>query len=156
MSIRPWKPGIPGTRQTAKSYQATFAGFTINANYTFSKSSDNCRLERTLQASVQPDTIRYPSTCRTFKVRPGPSDFDHRHVFVHRSYGSTGVKKVESHLRGVAGNWQLTGVISAQTGSATDCYAGKISRKLESVPIAARSSACRHSNPVLAPTLLPA
>ena len=100
-------------------------GFTIQLNYTFSKSIDD--IGSGLQGNGGGGDSVYPWTSPYYdKMIRGPSDFDHTHRIV-TSY----VWEIPfaNHMKGVAkgvlGGWQLTGVQQYQTGSPMTVVSGK-------------------------------
>jgi hypothetical protein len=102
-------------------------GFTILANYTFSKSLDNMSILQDAATFGAGGLHVLPAYDKDFKqFERGPSDFDRRHVFV-TSYvwQLPQLAKAARLVRGVAGNWQLSGVISASTGWPITIAAGQ-------------------------------
>jgi hypothetical protein len=102
-------------------------GFTINANYTLSKSLDNLPVGTDAATFGTAGYYTLPLYLPNFpQYDRGPSDFDHRHVaVVSFVWQLPMLAKANPFVRGVAGNWQLTGVFSAQTGPPLTLYAGK-------------------------------
>jgi hypothetical protein len=93
-------------------------GFTILANYTFSKSLDNMTLRQDAASFGAGGLHVLPAYDPNFKIYDqGPSDFDRRHVFVTSYVWQLSQLAHATRLvRSVAGNWQLSGLVSASTG----------------------------------------
>jgi hypothetical protein len=102
-------------------------GFTATANYTFSKSLDNLPVGTDAATFGTAGYYTLPLYLPNFqKYDRGPSDFDHRHVAVISFVWQLPMlSKANGIVRGVAGDWQITGVLSAQTGPPLTLYAGK-------------------------------
>jgi hypothetical protein len=99
-------------------------GFTIQANYTFSKSIDD--VGTGLQGNSGGGDGVYPWTSPFYdSMIKGPSDFDHTHRIVTSYVWDI---PFGNHLKGVAGRvlggWQLTGVQQFQTGSPMTVVSG--------------------------------
>ncbi|HMF75608.1 MAG TPA: carboxypeptidase regulatory-like domain-containing protein, partial [Bryobacteraceae bacterium] len=101
--------------------------FTVTANYTFSKSLDNLPFGTDAATFGTAGYYTLPLYLKNFQqFDRGPSDFDHRHVFVVSYVWMLPVLARANRLvRGAAGNWQVTGVVTAQTGPPLTLYAGK-------------------------------
>jgi hypothetical protein len=91
-------------------------GLTIFANYTWSKSIDDLPPGAgvtgfdTSSARPWDDPLRH-------QFDYGPSEFDHTHRFGGAFvWQLPALTKANGLVRAVAGNWQLSGVVSAQTG----------------------------------------
>jgi len=102
-------------------------GFTISANYTFSKSLDSLPQGTDAATFGTAGFYTLPIYLQDFqKYDRGPSDFDHRHVFVSsyvwQAPSLSGMNRV---LQAVAGSWEVSGVISAQSGGPLTLYVGK-------------------------------
>src|SRR5215472_12751248 len=100
-------------------------GFTVQLNYTFSKSIDD--IGSGLQGNggggdqVLPWTNPYYS-----RMIKGPSDFDHAHRIVTSYVWDIPVANHARRLvKGIAGGWELTGVQQYQTGSPMTLVSGK-------------------------------
>jgi hypothetical protein len=93
-------------------------GLTVLANYTWSKSIDTLPVGGGVSeiGADSPSALPWDSPLRHAFDR-GPSDFDHTHRFV-ASYvwQLPGLSAENGVLRGFFGNWQLSGVATAQTG----------------------------------------
>ena len=101
-------------------------GFTILANYTWSKSLDNIPFGADVTSPILNTGIVQPPSVQDFKsLDRGPSDFDFRHTFV-ASYvwQLPGLSKANRLVRGVAGGWEVTGITMAQTGGPLTILAG--------------------------------
>ncbi|MCU1261793.1 MAG: TonB-dependent receptor, plug, partial [Bryobacterales bacterium] len=102
-------------------------GFTISTNYTFSKSLDNLPLGTDAATFGTAGFYTLPLYLPNFQQDDrGRSDFDRRHVFVSSYVWQTpSLTSVNRALRAVAGAWEISGVISAQSGGPLTIYAGK-------------------------------
>jgi hypothetical protein len=116
--------------QKYHSLQATlerrFAkGLTVLASYTWAKSLDDLPPSQTLQANgagsfSQP--IYVPGFSR---FEYGPSVFDRAHRFVASYVWQLPfLKNSAPYVRAVLGGWQLSGILTAQTGDPLTIYAG--------------------------------
>lgn len=136
-SRRLYMPGLTSVGEETESgssnyhsFQATLEkrmsqGFTILANYIWSKSMDDLPQNQTLQANGSgsfSEPIYDPNFSR---FEYGPSPFDHTNVFV-ASYVWQLPKLSSSpwYLKQFVGGWQWTGIASAQTGDAYTVFAG--------------------------------
>ncbi|MDQ6699482.1 MAG: carboxypeptidase regulatory-like domain-containing protein [Acidobacteriota bacterium] len=101
-------------------------GFTILANYTWSKSTDNIPFG-TDNTSPQLNAViaKSPYTSDYKSLDKGPSDFDYRHVFV-ASYvwQLPSLSRANRFVRAAGGGWQLSGIWSAQSGVPLSISAG--------------------------------
>jgi hypothetical protein len=100
-------------------------GFTVNANYTFSKSIDD--IGSGLAGNVGEVSNVLPFYMPGYNAMlTGPSDFDHTHRFV-ASYvwAIPGPKTTNGLLRRVLGGWELNGIQQYQTGSPMTVVSGK-------------------------------
>jgi len=100
-------------------------GFTVQINYTFSKSIDD--IGSGLQGNggggdqVLPWTNPYYS-----RMIKGPSDFDHAHRIVTSYVWDIPLANhARGLVKGIAGGWELTGVQQYQTGSPMTLVSGK-------------------------------
>ncbi len=102
-------------------------GFTILANYTWSKSNDNMPFGTDVTSPILNAVIGKPPEVPNFKsLDTGVSDFDFTHVFV-TSYvwELPALSHANRWVRGAAGGWQLSGIVSAQTGAPITIVAGQ-------------------------------
>src|SRR5215472_12933324 len=102
-----------------------FRGFTFQANYTFSRSTDD--IGSGLQGNGGGSDQVMPWTNSYFdRMIYGPSDFDHKHRIVTSYVWEI---PLGQHMKGVGskvlGGWQLTGVQQYQTGSPMTVVSGK-------------------------------
>lgn len=101
-------------------------GFTISANYTWSKSTDNLPFDTDAATFGTSGYYTLPLNFPNFKrYDEGPSDYDHRQVFV-ASYVWQLPKftTMNSFARRAFGNWQLTGIATVESGQPLTLYAG--------------------------------
>jgi hypothetical protein len=101
--------------------------FTVLANYTWSKSHDNMPYGTDVTSPILNAVIaKSPYTPNFKSLDTGPSDFDYAHVFVvSYVWQLPDFSGASRWLRGVAGNWQLSGIITAQSGSPIPITAGQ-------------------------------
>jgi hypothetical protein len=136
-SRRQYMPGLTSvgmeTQTGASNYhslQATLEkrfthGFTVLASYTWSKSLDDLPPSQTLQANGG-GSFSQPIYVNGFnRFEYGPSILDHTQRFV-ASYvwQLPRLRKSSRWLQAVAGGWDWSGIVSAQTGNALTVYAG--------------------------------
>jgi hypothetical protein len=103
------------------------AGFTILANYTFAKSYDDLPQAAGAGGPADSNSLAYPWYFpNATKLDRGPSDFDVRHRFV-TSYVWQLSKLAHTNalVRGVFGDWQLTGLLQVQSGTPLTMFASK-------------------------------
>jgi len=108
-------------------------GFTILANYTWSKSLDDLPFGQSVTtvgssnsggSSVASPIPWYMPGRHQFDY--GPSEFDHRHRLVASFvWQLPGFAKAPAFVRYAAGGWQLSGLFSAQSGGPLTVMAGK-------------------------------
>jgi Carboxypeptidase regulatory-like domain len=101
-------------------------GFTVLANYTYSKATDNMALltdATSLGANgAQVLPWYYP---HSDAYEHGPSDFDRRQVFVvSYVWQLPALAHAKRAVRAVAGGWEVNGIIAAQTGPPLTITAG--------------------------------
>ena len=133
--IYPGFSGIPlassGANSWYNSLQLTLQkrlsrGFTVLANYTFSKSQDDVPNGTDSVGVVTGATYAIPANMDGFqKLDRGPSEYDFRHVISisyvwHLPEPAHGGKA----LREVAGGWQLNGIMRVQSGAPITILAG--------------------------------
>jgi hypothetical protein len=102
-------------------------GFTILANYTWSKSLDDAPAGEGITGIAQggnsPIPWNFPGR---HAADYGPSEFDHTHRFVlSYVWDLPRLDKRNALLRYTVGGWQWSGIITAQTGQAFTVEAGK-------------------------------
>lgn len=102
-------------------------GFTARANYTWSKSTDNMPFNWGAQGPMDSQSFVLPVYFQNADMMDrGPSDFD-----VRQRFSGTFVWKLpalgqaNSILRQVAGGWEVTGLITVQSGIPLTIQAGK-------------------------------
>jgi hypothetical protein len=97
---------------------------TLFANYTYSKTIDTLPVGAGVE-NIGISTVSFYSVNRRSLDR-GPSDFDHTHRMV-LSYDwlLPRLGGASRWLRGVAGNWELTGILTAQSGDPITIVAGQ-------------------------------
>ncbi len=101
--------------------------FTFTANYTYSRSTDNVPVNWNATGPADGGSYAYPWYFANANLLDrGLSDFDHTHrlvtSWVWQSPRLTGANRV---LRAVAGDWQISGVMQAQSGGPVTVLAGK-------------------------------
>ena len=101
-------------------------GFTILANYTWSKSTDNIPVGADVTSPMLAAQITMPYNIPNFKsLDQGPSDFDYRHNFVvSYVWQLPALSHANPLLREVAGGWVISGITTAQTGAPLTLFAG--------------------------------
>jgi hypothetical protein len=101
-------------------------GFTILANYTWAKSTDNIPAGKDLGIPQGGPQITLPLYVKNFKtLDTGPFEFDYRHVFVlSYVWDLPALSNQNRLLRAVAGGWQWSGITSAQSGAPLTLTAG--------------------------------
>ncbi|MGH9632667.1 MAG: carboxypeptidase regulatory-like domain-containing protein [Bryobacteraceae bacterium] len=110
------------------SLEKRFArGFTIHANYTWSKSLDNAAYQYNATGPSDGGSYAYPWYFENSNLLDrGPSDFDHAHRFVTSwVWQSPQLAASNAVLRAVAGGWQISGVMQAQSGGPLTILAGR-------------------------------
>jgi hypothetical protein len=101
-------------------------GFTILANYVWSKSNDNIPVAADVSSPMLAASITMPYNIPNFKsLDQGPSDFDYRHnLVVSYVWQLPTLSHANSVLREVAGSWVISGITSAQSGAPLTLFAG--------------------------------
>jgi len=109
-----WYNGLQLTAQKRLS-----RGFSVLANYTFSKSIDDSSAISSdfVTPAVGPDYV-LPQTMQDYKrFDRGPTDSDYRHVLsVSFVWALPALANANKVVRGAAGGWELNGIVSAQGG----------------------------------------
>jgi hypothetical protein len=102
-------------------------GFTILANYTWSKSLDNLPVGLDAVTPMLNATHVAPPNVQGFKsLDQGPSDFDFEQVFVvSYVWQLPSLSKGNRLLRGVVGGWQFSGITSARSSGPMSIVAGR-------------------------------
>src|SRR5262245_57794439 len=91
-------------------------GFQILANYTWSKSLDDLPPRAGVTGFDNSSALPWDDVNR-HRFDYGPSEFDHKHRFVASwIWQLPSLKDRNSFVRAVAGDWQLSGLMQAQTG----------------------------------------
>ncbi|MGI8990779.1 MAG: carboxypeptidase regulatory-like domain-containing protein [Bryobacteraceae bacterium] len=101
-------------------------GFTILANYSWSKSIDDVPFGADVTSPMLNAGFTMSPYIPGFKrIDTGPSDFDFNHTFV-ASYvwQGPGLEKSNRWLRGAAGGWELSGITTAQSAAPLTLLAG--------------------------------
>jgi hypothetical protein len=101
-------------------------GFTILANYSWSKSIDNLPYGADVTSPMLNAGIAMSPYIPGFKrLDTGPSDFDYNHTFVVSYVWQAPTLRNSNHwLRAVAGGWEISGITTAQSGPPLTLYAG--------------------------------
>lgn len=100
-------------------------GLTLLANYTFSKSMDTAPVNGTVIGSGV-STIPYWGFTGRRNMDRGLSDFNHtQRMVVSYDWPLPAFSGMHPLVRGVLGSWELTGLISAQTGFPFTVMAGQ-------------------------------
>jgi len=101
-------------------------GFTILANYTWSKSIDNLPFGADVTSPMLNQVLTMSPYIHDFKrIDTGPSDFDYNHTFVVSYVWHLPDLERSGHLvRTVFGGWEITGITTVQTGGPITLYAG--------------------------------
>ena len=102
-------------------------GFTILANYTYAKSYDDLPFAAGAGGPADGNSLVYPWYFpNDTALDRGPSDFDVRHRFVASYVWQLPSLRNRSGLvRGVLGDWQVTGLVQLQSGTPLTMLAGK-------------------------------
>jgi Carboxypeptidase regulatory-like domain len=101
-------------------------GFTILANYTWSKSIDNIPFGADVTSPILNAGLTMSPYIPGFKrIDTGPSDFDFTQTFVVSYVWQLPMLKQSNHLiKNVLGGWELTGITTAQSGPPLTLFAG--------------------------------
>jgi hypothetical protein len=102
-------------------------GFTVLANYTLSHATDNLELSADATSLGANGSLVLPWYYpHSDAYEHGPSDFDRQQVFV-TSYvwQLPALARANRWLRTAAGSWEMSGIVSAQTGAPLTIQAGK-------------------------------
>jgi hypothetical protein len=101
-------------------------GFTIGANYTFSKALDNVAVgTEYVTPSVGSQYVMPPSMPDFQSLDRGPADFDRRHVVsISYVWQAPVLSRSNWLVRGVAGGWKLSGITSGRSGTQLTATAG--------------------------------
>lgn len=102
-------------------------GFTILANYTWSKSQDNLPAGTDVTSPMLNAVIGTSPYVPDFKALDrGPSDFDYNHNFVvSYVWEVPALANANRLVRAVVGGWQISGIFSAQSGGPITITAGQ-------------------------------
>jgi hypothetical protein len=106
-------------------------GVTVLANYTFSKSTDTLPYGTDAATFGTAGYYTLPLTAPNFRqFDRGPSDFNHKHVFVTSYIWKTPkLEKMNVVTRQVIGNWEFSGIFTAESGAPLNLTAGTDSSK---------------------------
>jgi hypothetical protein len=101
-------------------------GVTILANYTFSKSTDSLPYNTDAATFGTSGYYVLPVTASDFRrFDRGLSDYNHTNVFVTSYVWKTpGLTKMNQFVRQVAGNWELSGIFTGESGAPLNLTAG--------------------------------
>ena len=101
-------------------------GFTILGNYTWSKSLDDVPNNSDVVNPVNGSTYAMPPYINGFQAfEYGPSEFDYeQHFSGSYVWNLPGPHSGSALLRNIAGGWELTGIITAQSGGPITVLAG--------------------------------
>ena len=101
-------------------------GFTILANYTWSKSIDNIPFGADVTSPILNAGLTMSPYIPGFKrIDTGPSDFDYNHTFVvSYVWQLPAMKQSRALVRQILGDWEVTGITTAQTGGPLTLFAG--------------------------------
>jgi hypothetical protein len=102
-------------------------GLTLQVNYTYSKSMDDLPFGQSITTVVNsqysPIPWNYPGR---HQFDTGPSEFDHQHRFVGTFvWDMPRLLNAPAVVRYLVGGWELSGLLSAQTGGPVTAIAGK-------------------------------
>lgn len=99
-------------------------GFTVLANYTYSKSIDDAPNGVAANSGLVPTTL--PIYTPNFHAMDrGPSEYDYRHVAnISWVWQSPKLSGVNGFIRTLARDWQLSGILSATSGPPVTVYSG--------------------------------
>jgi hypothetical protein len=102
-------------------------GFTILANYTWSKSTDNLPYGTDAASFGTNGYYTAPITQPNFRrFDEGPSDFNHAHVvFVSYVWQTPKFETMNWAVRHFLGDWEATGILSAESGAPLTLYYGQ-------------------------------
>lgn len=101
-------------------------GLTVLANYTFSKSTDTLPFATDAATFGTSGYYSLPITNPDFRrLDRGRSDYDHTHVFVTSYVLQTPkLQKMNSFTRHLLGNWETSGIFTAESGAPLNLTAG--------------------------------
>lgn len=101
-------------------------GFSLLANYTWSKSIDTLPFNQNIATIVQGGSSPIPwNMAGRRAVDRGPSEFDRTHRFVvSYVWDLPKLNNLNPFVKGFIGGWQLTGIVTAQTGGPLTALAG--------------------------------
>lgn len=102
-------------------------GATMQANYTWSRSIDDLQYQGALADFGSDIPTVLPWNFPNFhSLDTGPSDFNHQHRFVlSYVWDLPGLQSASRPLRMLLGNWQLSGIMTAQSGDPLTVLAGE-------------------------------
>lgn len=124
--------GSQAVNSSYHSFQATLekrftGGLTVQASYTWSRSIDNLPFGGGVVDIGADSAPAIPWYLPNYHgLDRGPSDFDHTHRFVASYvYQLPRLANAAKYKRGVLGNWELSGILTAQTGDPVTIVAGQ-------------------------------
>jgi hypothetical protein len=102
-------------------------GFSILGNYTWAKSIDDLPANQGITGVAAGSNSPVPwNFSGRHQYDRGPSEFDHTHRFVvSYVWDLPRLSQSNAFVRGIAGGWQLTGILTAQSGGPITVLAGK-------------------------------
>jgi hypothetical protein len=106
-------------------------GFTVSANYTWSRSTDDLPYGTDAATFGATDFFTLPLTAPDFRrLDRGPSDYNHAHVFV-TSYVWQMPKLAQMNRlsREALGGWELSGIATAESGAPLTLFSGQDNSK---------------------------
>jgi hypothetical protein len=100
-------------------------GFSIMANYTLSRATDDLPESAAVNSGLVPPTI--PWNMPNFhRLEYGPSDWDHTNILaVSYLWKIPTIDQSNGLANAVLGGWETTGIISAESGGPFTVYAGR-------------------------------
>jgi hypothetical protein len=123
--------GVPGGNAWYNSLQLSLQkrlshGFTILANYTWSKSLDNMPIAVDASNFTVAGWYVLPITMPNYEVLDrGPSDFNRDHVFtLSYVWQLPALAHTKRIVREVAGSWEMNGIVTAESGGQLTAVAG--------------------------------
>ena len=101
-------------------------GMTLLANYTWSKSTDDLPFGTDAATFATAGYYTLPLTAPDFRrFDRGPSDYNHTHVFVTSYVWHTpALSKMNQLARQTLGDWEFTGIVTAESGAPLSVYYG--------------------------------
>ena len=101
-------------------------GFTARANYTWSRSTDTMPVNWGAQGPMDSQSFVYPWYFQNAdRMDRGPSDFDAKHRFIGTFVWQLPRWGGNAMVRQIVGGWEVTGLITMQSGPPLTIVAGK-------------------------------